>query len=992
MAAEITADIPNREGHEGFDVVWPWQEGPLKPGLTCVFRVRNEARNLPWVLPPMLEAVQHVVLVDNMSDDGTGEVALEVARSVGAEDRFTLATYPFNVSRAGAEHLRTPADSVHSLTHFYNWSFSHVKTAYSMKWDGDMVLTREGVAALSDLSWQLENSQAVVAVPRHPLTVVNESEAWIDLGMKFLEPWVYPMGPEFTFVKAFEWEVREFPETSERIVLNDGLCVELKWLDQDEFAHWTDTDFGKARAPRKQREWEVDQAIREGRANAVPGLVRIVAPPGVHVVDHVTDTWLPEAERPLVRRGRGAGGISRSAAESVQATQAAAASAVKAADQAAADADDDGDDDDDTPAQRGQGGGRREAKIKDLPGGTGELTDAILARSPHVERLRQFVRNSPAPALVMLHPDLEYLRPIFPEACDLLVLPAHEVPEGGRWGMIMLVAPDRDALRRTCPALPPTRGSQRIALWLDESDRAITLDPRSDWPVMTHLHARRISRTAALTMAIFGDPVSGHAALAEIARQSVPHDVGNRGLRVAVHGDAIAPPGDVNAVRIDEVLSAADPERDVPPDVVLTDGPRDIVLPEHPVLGRAPVVVDDTSGPLALGPLDERILNPIGFGPVEDDATNATLGVQEDGATSLVIDGQPHRVELGRGATEALVRSLRPARGVELTWPETEDRGLARAVAGLAMTGVPLVSATVPTWATDLLGPAVSAAITAEVDLADRLAREEHSIVQRRAALREFASFGWRSRIGAAVGVRVASQPSVSVVLATKRPDRLDFALRQVARQRGLDGLELILAPHGFDVDEAHARKILGEDKQLTLLPQSADTMFGDVLAAATNAASGDVVLKMDDDDWYGPDLVADLLLARTYSGADLVGTPAEFVYLEPRDLTIRRNDPSEMYAKFVAGGTMMMEKGTLRSLGGFRQVRKYVDATLLSDVLGAGLSLYRTQGLGYVFRRGDSGHTWEASVDFFLDPDRIQAKWDGLRPSRLLELDPADL
>jgi hypothetical protein len=80
-----------------------------------------------------------------------------------------------------------------------------------MKWDGDMVLTREGIGYLADLSWQLEDSGAVVAIPRHPLSIVSESEAWIDLGYKFLEPWVYPMGPEFTFVKAFEWEVASSP-------------------------------------------------------------------------------------------------------------------------------------------------------------------------------------------------------------------------------------------------------------------------------------------------------------------------------------------------------------------------------------------------------------------------------------------------------------------------------------------------------------------------------------------------------------------------------------------------------------------------------------------------------------------------------------------------------------------------------------------------------------------------------------------------------------
>ena len=44
-----------------------------------MLRVKNEARNLRWVLPPMFEAVERVVLVDNQSDDGTPEVALQVA-------------------------------------------------------------------------------------------------------------------------------------------------------------------------------------------------------------------------------------------------------------------------------------------------------------------------------------------------------------------------------------------------------------------------------------------------------------------------------------------------------------------------------------------------------------------------------------------------------------------------------------------------------------------------------------------------------------------------------------------------------------------------------------------------------------------------------------------------------------------------------------------------------------------------------------------------
>ena len=131
----------------------------------------------------------------------------------------------------------------------------------------------------------------------------DEQEAWIDLGFRFLEPWVYPMGPDYTYVKAFEWEVREFPATTERVVAPAGLVVEVKWLDVDEFAHWSSMDEAElSRAPRKRREQEVQRALLAGEGEHVEGLHRVLAPPGVHVIDHVVDTWLPQAPRPLVRR------------------------------------------------------------------------------------------------------------------------------------------------------------------------------------------------------------------------------------------------------------------------------------------------------------------------------------------------------------------------------------------------------------------------------------------------------------------------------------------------------------------------------------------------------------------------------------------------------------------------------------------------------------------------------------------------------------------
>ena len=159
------------------------------------------------------------------------------------------------------------------------------------------------------------------------------------------------------------------------------------------------------------------------------------------------------------------------------------------------------------------------------------------------------------------------------------------------------------------------------------------------------------------------------------------------------------------------------------------------------------------------------------------------------------------------------------------------------------------------------------------------------------------------------------------------------------------------------------------------------------MLNAAATAADGDVVLKMDDDDWYAPDVVADLLRARAYSGAQLTGMPPEFHYLAPRDVTVKRGHPTELYARFVAGGTMMVDRAVLREVGGFRSVRKYVDRQLLTAITAAGGAIYRTHGFGYLLRRNESGHTWQVDMDYLLDPSRVQQQWDGLSPSRLLEL-----
>ncbi|NYH54081.1 hypothetical protein HNR06_003670 [Nocardiopsis arvandica] len=408
----------------------------------------------------------------------------------------------------------------------------------------------------------------------------------------------------------------------------------------------------------------------------------------------------------------------------------------------------------------------------------------------------------------------------------------------------------------------------------------------------------------------------------------------------------------------------------------------------------APPRVREADPAELVAPIDERVINPCGFarksgGPMGDLTVHDQHAVIRDGNKVLAVipeNGTVTDLDIGRA---------RYLRGVRVDWSGHSGPAAAvRAVASLAAAGVPTVSGPVPAWASALGHPLTDLLTAAgEEALRDPLLREEHSIRLRRAALRTHGQLTrWRS-LARRAGVPLPPDPLVSVVMCTRRPEMVGFALAQIARQRHVR-FEVVLTLHGFSADLPEVSSAVAEftatGARVIVHEAPADQVFGAVLNDAVDRASGPIIAKWDDDDWYGPEHLADLMLARTYSGADLVGSSTDYVYLQELDLTAWRSYHSELPSPHVAGGTILTDRSVLEEVGGFRPLPRAIDSQLLLAVRRVGGRIYRAHGLCYMLRRVAEGHTWNEDPGYFVRKSTKQ--WSGWRPSALMEGVPEPL
>lgn len=221
--------------------------------------------------------------------------------------------------------------------------------------------------------------------------------------------------------------------------------------------------------------------------------------------------------------------------------------------------------------------------------------------------------------------------------------------------------------------------------------------------------------------------------------------------------------------------------------------------------------------------------------------------------------------------------------------------------------------------------------------------------------------------------------PSVSALVPTIRPHQLDHVFRTIGSQVGVE-VELILLTHGFEVSDEQAQSLARKYgvARYQLLHEQTSVTLGECLNICVGAANGEVLTKMDDDDFYGPEYLSDLLFALEYSKADVVGKQAHHMHFASTGATVLRMPHMEhRYTRFVMGPTITARR-EIFAQHPFEHVCRGEDTAFLRSVTTSGGTIYSADRFNFCQMRLNTGHTWDISDDelaasgeikFFGDP-----------------------
>ena len=106
-----------------------------------MLRVKNEEDFIEPCVLSIIDLVERVVIIDNLSTDATPAIVQRLAQQ--HPGKIASYSYEHQIARVGKDNEELAAQGNNQspclLANFYNFCLSKCRTNFVLKWDGDMI-------------------------------------------------------------------------------------------------------------------------------------------------------------------------------------------------------------------------------------------------------------------------------------------------------------------------------------------------------------------------------------------------------------------------------------------------------------------------------------------------------------------------------------------------------------------------------------------------------------------------------------------------------------------------------------------------------------------------------------------------------------------------------------------------------------------------------------------------------------------------------------
>lgn len=212
---------------------------------------------------------------------------------------------------------------------------------------------------------------------------------------------------------------------------------------------------------------------------------------------------------------------------------------------------------------------------------------------------------------------------------------------------------------------------------------------------------------------------------------------------------------------------------------------------------------------------------------------------------------------------------------------------------------------------------------------------------------------------------------NVSIVTCTNKPQFIENIMLNYINQTWINK-EFILILNKNDLDITYYQDKAGRYKNIFIYQLPEETSLGRCYNFAEKKANFDYIATFDDDDFYAPNYITDLMYAFQYTNADIVGKLAYFIYFEDKEILALRN-PYQEYkyldsTSFLDGGKKIVKKKVFDTIQ-YRDVSLLEDVYFCQDSIEKRFKIFSADkyNLAYLRCINKENHTWKEQDDTIL-------------------------